>query len=193
MGLPTAAPAQIHSTEALHATLRGWEDDVRVTIFDRSGAYHGRLSDRGILQRFHELMDQEYSIDLWSSDFSLSEDYAWYTRRRGARWWGGSIDRRSLAQRAEIAGAVSLGETWSFDLILTQEASLRARRVAFRATLQKSFWDGGVLGFVTGWLKADKPDIDLELGLQLKPGNNDITVAFGALDLVKSRVVCKSI
>lgn len=188
MGLPTAAPAQIHSTEALHATLRGWEDDVRVTIFDRSGAYHGRLSDRGILQRFHELMDQEYSIDLWSSDFSLSEDYAWYTQRRGARWWGGSIDRRSLAQRAEIAGAVSLGETWSFDLILTQEASLRARRVAFRATLQKSFWDGGVLGFVTGWLQADKPDIDLELGLQLKPGNNDITVAFGALDLASDLI-----
>ena len=152
MGLPTAAPAQIHSTEVLHATLRGWEDDVRVTIFDRGGAYHGRLSDRGILQRFNELMDQEYSIDLWSSRFSLSEDYAWYTRRRGARWWGGSVDRRFLAQRAEIAGGVSLGETWSFDVILTQEASLRARRSAFRATLQKSFWDGGVFGFVPGWL-----------------------------------------
>jgi hypothetical protein len=37
-------------------------------------------------------------------------------------------------------------------------------------------------------LEADKPDIDLELGLQLKPGNNDITVAFGALDLASDLI-----
>ena len=182
LALPTVARAQNDSTEALHATLRGWEDDARVTIFDRRGAFHGHLSDRGILQRFNEGIDKEYSLDLVSSSFSMSEDYAWYTRRRGARWWAGSIDHRTLVQRAEIAGGTPLDGTWGFDFLFGQASTMQAKRTAVRATVRRSFSDDRVVGFLTGWLTAEKPEMDLEFGLQFKPGNSDITLAFAALD-----------
>ena len=182
LALPTVARAQNDSTEALHATLRGWEDDARVTIFDRRGAFHGHLSERGILQRFNEGIDKEYSLDLVSSSFSMSEDYAWYTRRRGARWWAGSIDHRTLVQRAEIAGGTPLDGTWGFDFLFGQASTMQAKRTAVRATVRRSFSNDRVVGFLTGWLTAEKPEMDLEFGLQFKPGNSDITLAFAALD-----------
>lgn len=182
-GAPAAAVAQRDSTAVLRATLRGWEDDARLTIFDRSGSFHGRFSDRGILQRFTERLDQEYAIDQISFGFSLVEDYSWYLDRNGARWGGGSINHRFLLQRAEIGGTVALGETWDFNALLTQEATLQANRAVVRTTFRKSFGDGRVAAFATGFLKADKPEMDLELGASFHPGRGTVTVAIAALDL----------
>lgn len=187
-GLPEAAVAQRDSTAVLRATLRGWEDDARLAIFDRSGSYHGRFSDRGILQRFTERLDQEYTIDEISFGFSLVEDYAWYLDRNGARWWGGSINHRFLTQRAEIGGTVPLGETWDFNALLTQGATLQTKRAFVRATFRKSFNEGRVVAFATGFLKADKPEMDFELGASLHPGNGTVTVAVAALDLFSNLI-----
>lgn len=180
---PAALQGQVDSGEAVHATLRGWEDNARLTIFDRSGSFHGRLSDRGILQRFTELLDHEYTLDLVSFGFSLTEDYRWYTNRHGARAWGGSINHRFLAQSAEFAGTVPVGEAWAFDVLFNFEETLQADRALVRAGFRGSFAEDKVTGFVTGYLKADKPEMDFELGLTLKPGRSNITVAFAALDL----------
>jgi hypothetical protein len=187
-GVPAAAVAQRDSTAVLRATLRGWEDDARLAIFDRSGSYHGRFSDRGILQRFTERLDQEYTIDQISFGFSMVEDYAWYLDRKGARWWGGSINHRFLVQRAEIGGTVPLGETWDFNALLSQEATLQTDRAVVRATFRKSFDDGRVVAFATGFLKADKPEMDLELGASFRPGSGTVTVAVAALDLFSNLI-----
>jgi hypothetical protein len=69
----------------LHATLRGWADDIWLRILNRTGATEGRLSEFGILQRFHPITDANYAIDLISNRFSLSENYAWYHRDGGVR------------------------------------------------------------------------------------------------------------
>jgi len=182
-GAPAAAVAQRDSTAVLRATLRGWEDDARLAIFDRSGSFHGRFSDRGILQRFTERLDQEYVLDQISFGFSLVEDYAWYLDRNGARWWGGSINHRFLVQRAEIGGTVALGETVNFNALFSQETTLQTNRALVRATVRKSLADGRVDAFATGFLKADKPEMDLELGASFHPGSGTVTVAVAALDL----------
>ena len=182
LGYPAGLHGQRDSLSALHATLRGWEDDRRATIFDRSGSFHGRLSDRGILQRFSEQLDHEYTLDVVSFGFTLSEDYDWYTNRSGARWWGGSINHRSLVQRAEIAGRVALGETWDFDVLYTQANTLQASRSLVRTGFRKSLGNGRAGVFATGWLQADKPEMDVEVGVTLRPGQSSIDVAFALLD-----------
>ncbi|MFC1500378.1 hypothetical protein ACFL6T_05125 [Candidatus Zixiibacteriota bacterium] len=166
----------------LHATLRGWEDGVRVTLFDRSGSYFGRLSEKGILQRFNRQEDEEYALDIVSFGFSSPEDYEWYTRRRGARWRGGSIDYVNLVQAAEIAGSVPISDTWNFDVLFNQASTLQARRSLVRAIFRKSSDDGNVTGFLTTWLKPSKEEMDLEFGLTFTPGQSSITVAAGTLD-----------
>ncbi len=181
-GIATVARAQNDYSDYLHATLRGWEDGVRVTIFDRNGSYFGRLSECGILQRFNSLEDEEYALDIVSFGFSLSEDYEWYTRRRGARWRGGSINYVNLVQAAEIAGSVPLSDTWDFDVLFNQESTMQAERSLVRAIFRKSSADGNVTGFLTGWLKSSKEEMDLEFGLTFTPGQSSITVAAGALD-----------
>lgn len=182
-GMPAAAVAQRDSAAVVRATLRGWEDDVRLAIFDRSGSFHGRFSDRGILQRFNDRLDPEYTIDQISFGFSLVEDYAWYGNRNGARWWAGSINHRFMVQRAEVGGGVALGETWRFNALLSQEATMQTDRALVRATVAKTFGHGQVVAFATGFLNADKPEMDVELGASLRPGGGTLTVAVAALDL----------
>ncbi len=182
LSIATVARAQDDYSGYLHATLRGWEDGARVNIFDRNGSYFGRLSDCGILQRFNVLEDEEYALDIVSFGFSLSEDYEWYTRRRGARWSGGSINYINLVQATEIAGSIPLAETWDFDILFNQESTMQAERSLVRTIFRKSFADGEVTGFLTGWLKSTKEEMDLELGLTFTPGHSSVTVAVGALD-----------
>ncbi len=86
------AMAQQDTAMLARGTLHGWEEQVRLAVFDRGGSFNGRLSNRGILQRFNERMDSEYDLDVISSAFALPEQYAWYQRSNGARFWAGSID-----------------------------------------------------------------------------------------------------
>ena len=62
----SVATAQRDTTLLARGTLRGWEEQVRLAIFDRGGSLDGRLSDRGMLQRFNERMDSEYHLDVIS-------------------------------------------------------------------------------------------------------------------------------
>ncbi len=175
--------AQNQASGHLHATLRGWEDGARITIFDRNGNIYGRLSDRGILQRWNILEDEEYPLDIISFGFTHLEDYEWYTKRTGARWGGGSINYVNLVQTAEIAGTIPLAPTWDFDVIYNQEWTLQAQRSLTRVNFSKSMAAGNMTGFLTGWLKPHKEEMDLELGLTFTPGRSTVTVAAGALDL----------
>ena len=59
------------------ATLDVWADRIWLTVLDREGSWHGRLSDEGILQRFNSAQDDEYELDLRTSLFTASEDARW--------------------------------------------------------------------------------------------------------------------
>ncbi len=183
LGNSDIAIGQADSTEVLGATLRGWEDNARLTILDRGGSFHGRTSDRGILQRFTEQLEDEYSLDLISFGFSLSEDYEWYRRREGFRWSGGSINHRFLVQDAEAAGNFALGEAWNFGVLFNLQNTLQADRQAVRVGFGHSWAGGRANAFVISLLTADKPEIDLEVGFKWKAQPGELTVAFGALDL----------
>ncbi len=154
-----------------------------MAIFDRGGSFHGRTSERGILQRFHENMDSEYDLDVISSVFSLSEQYEWYQRENGARYWAGSIDHLRLIQQGDFKATVGLGASWAADVWFVYQETLRARRALPWLGFRRKLSDDGAHVFLRGTLQPVKPDADIELGVVLTPGGGALTLAVAALDL----------
>lgn len=177
-----AGAAGPDTADALGATLQGWERSARLVILDRTGAFYGRLSDRGILQRFNPQIDAEYDLDLISSGFSLSDDYAWYRRDRGARFWAGSVNRRQLVEEAEAVGRVAIDSSWSVGVRFTHGRGFRAQRSLVWLTVNRRVRGGRGEAFLTGTLESDKPDSDLELGLRWSALGGTVTAAVGKLD-----------
>jgi len=179
----SAALAQSDTSQVARGTLRGWEEQVRLAIFDRNGSFYGRTSDRGILQRFNERMDSEYDLDVISSAFSLSEQYSWYNRENGARYWAGSIDHLRLIQHGDFKALVGLGDSWAADVQLNYQETLRADRALLWLGFRHKLSDDDAHLFLRGTLRAVKPDADVELGVVLRPGGGSLTFAVAALDL----------
>jgi hypothetical protein len=180
--VPERAIAQEDTAVVARATLRGWEERLRHTIFDRSGAYDGRLSDRGILQRFNPEMDGEYHLDVISFSFALTEVYEWYQRDAGARFAAGSINHLRLVQGAQAAGVVSLGSTWDVRAQLTQSNTLQADRALIEVQFRHTMASGKIRPFLNTTLKALKPESDIELGLDWFAGKARLTGAVAVLD-----------
>src|SRR5574342_48898 len=98
--LASVARAQ-QGENRLGATLRGWDEYARLTIFDRTGSYFGRTSAQGILQRFGSSeLDVEYDLDVVSFSPSLAAEREWFRHQSGARFWTGSINHMHLIQYA---------------------------------------------------------------------------------------------
>jgi len=179
--LPISAIAQ--STEPAGATLRDWEEQAWLAIFDRSGGIFGRTSDHGILQRFNAAMDEEYHLDVITSRFSLSETADWYRRDNGARIWVGSINHLRLIVHGEFKASVRLADNWAADVRFNKEETLLADRSLARVGLRHRLLDGRAEAFLTGTVVADKPESDIELGFVWFTGPGSITVAVAALDV----------
>jgi hypothetical protein len=179
----TPLGAQSGSSPIAGATLRGWEERARLAIFDRGGSFHGRTSDLGILQRFNEDMDSEYDLDLISSTFSLSEDYEWYRRETGARFWAGSINHLRLIQAADLKASVGLSASWAADVWFRHDETLRTQRNLLWLGFRKKLFHQHAHAFLRGTLTAEKPEADLELGFVWSTRRGEVTVAAGALDL----------
>ncbi|NIR46042.1 MAG: hypothetical protein GWN99_16575 [Gemmatimonadetes bacterium] len=180
---PAAAQPDSSSARPPRATLLGWEESVRFAIFDRAGSTRGRNSRRGILQRFDEAMDAEYDLDIISSDFSLTETYAWHRRENGARFWAGSIDHLQLIQQGDLKARVVLGSGWSIKARFVHDESLRTERNLLWLGFARRFAEGRYSVFVQGTLRARKPESDVELGFSWNAEHARVTVAAAALDL----------
>ncbi len=165
------------------ATLRGWEERARHTIFDRAGTYYGRLSDQGILQRFNPDIDREYHLDLISFAFSLAETYEWYQRGAGMRFWAGSIDHLRTVQNAQIAGVVGLGGAWAARAQFTHENTLGADRSLIELQVNRKVFGENGLAFGSMTLTPSKAEMDVELGVGIPLGESRLTVAVAALDV----------
>jgi hypothetical protein len=169
-------------------TLRGWEEGARIMILDREGTFDVRFSDRGMLQRFHPLMDAEYRLDLISSGFPLDEECAWYRADSGARFWAGSIDHLRLVQVGQLKARVPLDSLWGVRVEHLHEETLRARRNLLRLGFERDLAEGTGRVFLTGTLIPFKPQSDIEIGASWFPGEGEVTVALGALDVFSDAV-----
>ncbi len=171
------------SSRPARATLKGWEEYARTTIQDRTGSFFGRLAEQGILQRFgHRELDAEYDLDLVSFSPSLEEEYRWYGRENGVRFWTGSINHLHLVQNAQFKATVPLSSSWAAAAQVYHQRTLQAHRSLVRLTVRHDLRPRRLQLVFSGTLKDDKPDTDLEAGLVVMGSGGSATVAFGVLD-----------
>jgi hypothetical protein len=177
------------TAEYARATLLRWDEQLRLTLLDRGGSYYGRTSDRGMLQRFNDRADSEYELDLISYGFSLTENYSWYRRGRGARYWGGSVNKLRMVQEAEFAASIDLGASWVADVRFNHQKTYQANRSALRFGARKGFSDNRVVLFGTAIISGQKPESDVELGILVEPiAGTRVTVGVAALDLFNNLI-----
>ena len=178
-----AAPAAQSDSLGLRATLAGWADDVWLRLLDRDAARDGRLSDRGILQRFNPTIDPDYQINLIRARFGLLDDADWYRHARGARYWGGSINTRDFAEGAEFKESVPLGPRWSARVDFTKQDLPELTRSLVRIGFVRS--GGGTAGFfssIEGTLVPLKPSSDLEVGAGWRRAQGELALYLAVLD-----------
>ena len=181
--MPGVLSAQTGS-DPLHATLAGWADNAWLRILDRDGAAEGRLSDLGILQRFHRTTDHEFLLDLISNQFRWSDEYEWQQRSNGVRYWAGSINKRDLVAGAELKARVPLTDRWSFSARFNKQDSPMAHRSLMRVSFEHQ-WQGGAVLSAEGTLDGEKARSDIEFGVgwrDPKTGRSSVKVLIGLLD-----------
>jgi hypothetical protein len=161
--LPPSLSAQADTLA--HATIRHWAEHSWLRLLDRHGSVGGRLSERGILQRFDEDIDDKYFFDRLTAAFTLREDYTWYRSENGVRWLGGSVNRRNLVSQGEFKTTVPLSEAWDIGVRFHKEDTPTARRNALRINVRDQF-SGEWSGFASVHLDPNKPGTDVELGVK---------------------------
>src|SRR6267142_4632567 len=176
----TAARAQ-SDTVGLHTTLAGWADDALLAILDRDAARGGRLSERGILQRFWSDIDPDYQINLMRMRFDLVDDDEWYRHTSGGRYWGGSINTRDEAIGAEFKARTSLGGRWAADVNLRHQSLLELTRSLVRLRVRRTARSGAYTA-LDGAFSFHKPSSDVGLAAGWQRGNTQVEIALTALD-----------
>jgi hypothetical protein len=163
--LAGSAAAQTVSTDSvnLHATIRDWAEHTWLLIADRGAADGGHLTNRGILLRFHEGIDDEFALDHISTAFGLTETYAWWQTNSGGRFWAGSINHQDLIAGFELKAPAQLGRGWQVGVRFDNETTPAIRRNHLRLRVRKD-WKPGPFIVFGGSLDALKPEMDLWVG-----------------------------
>ena len=182
LSIAVAASAAAQSDSLpLQATLAGWAEDTWLRLLDRDAARDGRLSDRGILQRFNSTIDPDYQINLIRARFGLLDDAEWYRRPRGARYWGGSVNTRDFAAGAQFKEAVPLGRRWSAKVDFTKQDLPELTRSLVRLGFTRS-GDGGFFSTIEGTLVPLKASSDLEVGAGWRRPHGELALYVAVLD-----------
>ena len=181
---PARASGQSDSAR-LEGTLASWAEDAWLRLLDRDAARDGRLSDRGILQRFNSTIDPDYQVNLIRARFGPLDDADWARRPRGARYWGGSINTRDFAEGAEFKESVALSRRWSADVRYTKEDLPELTRSLVRIGFVRRT-EGGFFSSIEGTLVPLKPSSDLEVGAGWRPpgggGDRELALYIAVLD-----------
>ena len=186
VALPRESPAQTDSS-TLHATIEGWADRTWLLLLDRGAANGGRLTDRGILLRFDENIDAEYWLDDISSRPGMTEEFEWWQRSNGARYWGGSINHLRAFAGGDFKGAVPLGRGWTADARFTVEEYVPLQRALARLRFSKQ-WHSGLFAFFDGTVLPSKPEMDLTLGVGWRTRTLTASASFTALDVFNDAI-----
>ena len=177
---PASAHAQRDSL-GLHTSLNRWADEAWFTILDRDAAIYGRLSDQGILQRFHPRIGPDYEGAKIRFRFDGVDDYVWYRHTNGARFAGGSINTRDLAIDAEFKQSVPMGSHWAAGVHFNKEDYPDVVRSLVRLSFTRES-PNGVFGFIEGALTPIKPSADIEVGGGWRRGATRVTMSAAVLD-----------
>ena len=181
--LPQPARAQTVSADSvwLHATIKDWAEHTWLRIADRGAADGGRLTNRGLLLRFHERIDDEYALDQISTAFGLTDTYAWWQGAGGVRFWGGSINGEDLISGFGLRVPVQLGRGWQAEVRSDNESTPAAKRNYVRLGFRKD-WEPGPFIVFGGSLDALKPGMDLWVGAGFRDRNGEAKLTLNWLD-----------
>ena len=186
---PARSLAQ-HDPASLHATLADWEDHTWLLLLDRSASVDGRISSRGILQRFRRSIDDEYRLDLVGVRPGLTEEYAWWSATDGARYWAGSVSNYRTVAGGDFKARAELGAGWSADVRFTHESFEERRRSLVRLRVEKET-RAGFYGYALGSLLAVKPEMDFEVGAGFRSGSVDASGAVVLMDYANDVVLLR--
>jgi len=188
VALPRESPAQTDSS-TLHATIEGWADRTWLLLLDRGAANggRGRLTDRGMLLRFDEDIDAEYWLDDISSRPGMTEEFEWWQRSNGARYWGGSINNLRVIAGGDFKAAVPLGRGWTADARFTVEEYLPLDRALARLRFSKQ-WHSGLFAFFNSTLLPIKPEMDFTLGAGWRTRTLTASASLTALDVFNDAI-----
>jgi len=178
---PAAGRAQSDSLTP-HFTLNGWAQDAWLTILDRDApTYGGRLSSKGILQRFDSLVDADYETTKIRFQFDDLDDYLWFRRANGARFTGGSVATQSLAIESEFKQSVPLGGRWAAQVHFNKQNLPELVRGLVRLGFTRAE-PTGVFEFIEGTLTPLKPSMDIEIGAGWRDGDMRVALSLAVLD-----------
>ncbi len=179
--VPGSAVSQTDPS-TLHATNADWVEHTWLLLLDGGAPADGRLTDRGVLLRFHPNIDEEYWIDFVSSQPGLTEQYEWWNRKNGARYWGGSVNHLRLVAGGDFKARAPLGRGWTAQAKFTYADYEELTRALVRIGFEKR-WRSGAFTFLHGTLPAVKPEMDLELGVGISRKAIAASVSLTALDV----------
>ena len=99
-----------------------------LSLLDRDGAYHGRLAEEGVFQRFNPAMDHEYELDVRSSLFGPGQDARWAGLASGFRLAGASISHPHILNVVDWRQEIHVSGRADLIARYHRERSLTARR-----------------------------------------------------------------
>jgi len=141
----------------------------------------GGLSDRGILQRFLARHRPRLPDHLIRMRFDLVDDYEWYRRTSGARYWSGSVNTRDEAIGAEFKARAPLGDRWAGAVDLTHQSLLELSRQpgTARGAAHRAVW---CVRLCRGRILVPQTQLDVGLGTGWQRGNAHVEIGLTALD-----------
>ena len=165
----------------LHGTVFGWSERTWLLLLDRDAIAGGRLSDEGMLGRFHPDIDDEFELDRISAAFAPTDEFAWQRQANGVRYATGSINQRRMHSALEARARVGLGRGWSARFRFDKEDGPSITRNLPRVGLEKR-WPVGVSGLFEGTLTPDKPSMDITVGGEYRSSTGHARVTATLLD-----------
>lgn len=176
-----ALPVRAQTVDPRGLSFREFAESAWLGLLDRRNAQGGRISELGVLQRWHLRIDDKYFIDRLTSAFSLADDYDWHASGNGARWEGGSITKAILATSAEFKATVPLDD-WAVQVRFNQVTAPEEVRSPIRFAVSRQL-SPSLTARVSSMLDPDKAGTDLEAGVQwLGAGGARASASFVVLD-----------
>lgn len=185
--LGKAASVTAQESGAEHATLRTWEEDLWLSLLDRTDSFGGRFSTAGILHRFNRFVDHKYQLDLFSSRASPLDSYRWYELDNGLRWRAASVTKVELVSLAEFKSEIRLAEAWSMGVRFDEVHTLLSKGSALRLRFSRRL-GGATVSVGSHFDPERKTGSDLWLGARWSAGPARLRVQLVVLDFLNNAV-----
>ncbi len=134
------------------------------TLWRRILDRHGRADEMGPLyQPRIDLDRREYPLTLAVADFPMRWERDWAVRNRGARFWMHSDDEFFFLNRVQIKEQVPMGRVGAMGFRYDRVEGRTVQSSLFRLDFRfPDIRDTGAFVELRGYLRAAKPDLDLE-------------------------------